>query len=147
RGQDLAPRPGDSSHRGQSQEGTNPRRPGPARVNRRPLSLELRGRGELVSSNLMPIQADSDALPVAVLTYDLDGTVTSANRAAAALLESDSLIGTKAAEAGWLITDAAGWPDPGNFHPALEAARTGQPQRGVVAHITTPQGVERWPQA
>ncbi|TMD79672.1 MAG: GAF domain-containing protein [Chloroflexi bacterium] len=95
----------------------------------------------------MPIQADSDALPVAVLTYDLDGTVTSANQAAATLLGSNSLAGTKAADAGWLITDAAGWPDRGNFHPALEAARTGQPQRGVVAHITTPHGVERWLQA
>jgi GAF domain-containing protein len=90
----------------------------------------------------MPFQADADALSVAVLTYDLDGTVTSANQAAAALLGSDSLAGTNAAQAGWLITDAAGWPDPDNIHPALEAARTGQPQKGVVAHITTPH--ERW---
>ena len=80
----------------------------------------------------MPIQADSDALPVAVLTYDLDGTVTSANQAAATLLGSNSLAGTKAADAGWLITDAAGWPDRGNFHPALEAARTGQPQSALL---------------
>jgi len=92
----------------------------------------------------MPIQGDADVLPVAVLTYDLDGTVTSANQAAAALLGSDSLAGTNAAQAGWLITDAAGWPDPDNIHPALEVARTGQPQRGVVAHVTTPQGAERW---
>jgi GAF domain-containing protein len=92
----------------------------------------------------MPIQADADALPVAVLTYELDGTVTSANQAAAALLGSDSLNGTNAAQAGWLITDAAGWPDPDNIHPALEAARTGQPQKGVIAHMTTPQGAERW---
>src|SRR6266851_5789179 len=90
----------------------------------------------------MLIQADADVLPVAVLTYDLDGTVTSANQAAAALLGSDSLNGTNAAQAGWLITDAAGWPDPDNIHPALAAARTGQPQKGVVAHITTPH--ERW---
>src|SRR6266852_4434026 len=92
----------------------------------------------------MLIQADADVLPVAVLTYDLDGTVTSANQAAAALLGSDSLNGTNAAQAGWLITDAAGWPDPDNIHPALAAAHTGQPQKGVVAHITTPQGAERW---
>src|SRR5438093_11488691 len=91
RGPDPAPRARDSSHRSQSQEGTNPRRPGTTRVNQRSLSLELRGRGELVSSNLLPIQADSDALPVAVLTYDLDGTVTSANQAAATLLGSNSL--------------------------------------------------------
>src|SRR5216684_8703986 len=92
----------------------------------------------------MLIQADADVLPVAVLTYDLDGTVTSANQAAAALLGSDSLNGTNAAQAGWLITDAAGWPDPDNIHPALAAAHTGQPQKGVVAHMTTPQGAERW---
>jgi len=90
----------------------------------------------------MLIQADVDVLPMAVLTYDLDGTVTSANQAAAALLGSDSLNGTNAAKAGWLITDAAGWPDPDNTHPALVAARTGQPQKGVVAHVTTPH--ERW---
>ena len=92
----------------------------------------------------MLIQTDADVLPVAVLTYDLDGTVTSANQAAAALLGSESLAGTNAANAGWLITDAAGWPDPDNIHPALEAARTGQPQRGVVAHITTGRGTELW---
>src|SRR5258706_11501512 len=90
----------------------------------------------------MLIQADVDVLPMAVLTYDLDGTVTSANQAAATLLGSESLNGTNAAKAGWLITDAAGWPDPDNTHPALVAARTGQPQKGVVAHITTPH--ERW---
>ena len=90
----------------------------------------------------MLIQADVDGLPMAVLTYDLDGTVTSANQAAATLLGSDSLNGTNAAQAGWLITDAAGWPDPDNTHPALVAAGTGQPQKGVVAHITTPH--ERW---
>jgi len=97
-----------------------------------------------VSSNLTPIPADPDALPVAVLTYDLNGTVTGANQAAAVLLGSDSLAGTNAADSGWVITDAAGWPDPDNIHPALAAASTGQPQRGVVARVTTPQGVERW---
>src|SRR6266705_3133023 len=56
----------------------------------------------------MLLQADVDVLPMAVLTYDLDGTVTSANQAAATLLGPDSLNGTNAARAGWLITDAAG---------------------------------------
>src|SRR5258706_9693009 len=90
----------------------------------------------------MLIQADVDVLPMAVLTYDLDGTVTSANQAAAALLGSDSLNGSNAARAGWLITDAAGWPDPDPTHPALVGAPTGQAQKSVVPHINTPH--ERW---
>ncbi|HEV2218161.1 MAG TPA: GAF domain-containing protein [Candidatus Dormibacteraeota bacterium] len=92
----------------------------------------------------MPVQPDANALPLAVLTYDLDGTVTSANPAAAALLGNDDIAGSNATQSGWLITDAAGWPDPNNIHPALEAARTGRPHRGVIAHVTTHQGAERW---
>ena len=92
----------------------------------------------------MATRPDPDLLPVAILTYDADATVTSANQAAAALLGSEALVGTRAEEAHWLITDAAGWPDPDNIHPALAAAHTGQAQRGVVAHITTPKGAERW---
>ncbi|HET7466240.1 MAG TPA: GAF domain-containing protein [Candidatus Dormibacteraeota bacterium] len=92
----------------------------------------------------MPADPDQDALPVAVLTYDLRGTITSANAAARALLGEKGLIGTTVDQAGWLITDAAGWHDPDNIHPALAAASTGEAQRGIVARITSSDGTEKW---
>jgi PAS domain S-box-containing protein len=89
---------------------------------------------------------DTDRLPVAVLTYDAGGTVIAANKAAAALLGSDDLVGTNAANADWTVTDAAGWPDSQNQHPAITAARVGAPLKGIVSRLTTPQGAEVWVQ-
>ena len=89
---------------------------------------------------------DTDQLPVAVLTYDANGTVIGANKAAEVLLASGDLVGTRASDAGWTITDAAGWPDAQNQHPALTAARTGVAVNGVVSRFTTARGREVWVQ-
>lgn len=89
---------------------------------------------------------DTDQLPVALLTYDANGTVIAANRAAEALFASDDLVGSRAADAGWVITDAAGWPDAQNQHPAITAARMGVPLKGIVSRITTAYGKEVWVQ-
>jgi PAS domain S-box-containing protein len=87
-----------------------------------------------------------DLLPSALLAYGTDGRVLEANRSAHDLLgvEPSGLVGSLATEAGWLITDPAGWPDAENVHPALAAIRTGQPQRGVIAHVKRPDGTEIW---
>jgi PAS domain S-box-containing protein len=89
-----------------------------------------------------------DDLPGAVIAYDTVGVVVQANLAAYELLgiEPNMLVGSKAQDAGWLLTDAAGWPDPVNLHPALAAIRTGQPQRAVVARVNRPDGAEIWVQ-
>ena len=89
-------------------------------------------------------QSDLEQIPVPLIVYDSHGVVVRHNRAAASLFGGESLVGTKAADAGWLITDAAGWPEPQNVHPALAALRHGEQERGVVARATTAAGAEVW---
>ena len=87
-----------------------------------------------------------DDLPGAVVAYDSEGNLVEANAAAFELLGADSrtLLGSRAEDAGWFMTDPAGWPDPVNLHPAVAAIRSGQPQRGVIARVTRPDGAEVW---
>jgi len=87
-----------------------------------------------------------DDLPGALVVYDADGTLIKANQAALNLLgaEAEELIGSRAALAGWLVTDVAGWPDAENLHPALAAIRSRHPQREVVARVIRPDGAEVW---
>jgi PAS domain S-box-containing protein len=87
-----------------------------------------------------------DDLPGALVVYDTDGTLIKANQAALDILgaKPEELIGTRAALAEWLVTDVAGWPDAENLHPALAAIRSQHAQRGVVARVIRPDGVEIW---
>ncbi len=87
-----------------------------------------------------------DDLPGAVIAYDAGGLVVQANLAAHELLGVDPpmLVGSRAADSGWLLTDPAGWPDPVNLHPALAAVRSGRPQRAIVARVNRPDGAEIW---
>jgi PAS domain S-box-containing protein len=88
-------------------------------------------------------------LPGAVIVYDGKGNVIQANQAALDMLGGsfEDLVGSQARDAGWLVTDGAGWPDAENLHPALAAIRSNQPQRGVVARVLRPDGKEVWIQA
>ena len=91
-----------------------------------------------------------DDLPGALIAYDGQGRVTRANRAALQILgfaSAGEIAGSKAADAGWFRTDAAGWPDAENLHPALAAIRSRQPERGIVARCTRPDGSDVWVQA
>ena len=87
-----------------------------------------------------------DDLPGAVIAYDPGGHVVQANLAAHDLLgvTPQGLVGSRAQDAGWFLTDGAGWPDPVNLHPALAAVRSGQAQRGIVARVNRPDGAEIW---
>ncbi|HLQ15620.1 MAG TPA: GAF domain-containing protein, partial [Candidatus Eisenbacteria bacterium] len=58
--------------------------------------------------------------------------------------EAEELIGSRAALAGWLVTDVAGWPDAENLHPAIAAIRSQHAQREVVARVIRPDGAEVW---
>ncbi len=92
------------------------------------------------------LHLDFDDLPGALVVYDAGGRVINANPAAAELLGAsvDDLIGSRAESAGWFLTDAAGWPDAENLHPALAAMRSRRPERDVVARVTRPDGSEAW---
>src|SRR5487761_712806 len=72
-----------------------------------------------------------DDLPGAVIAYDAAGVVVQANLAAYELLgiEPKMLVGSKAQDAGWLLTDASGWPDPVGCWDA-SAARSSAPPAG-----------------
>jgi PAS domain S-box-containing protein len=85
-------------------------------------------------------------LPGALIVYDADGTLIRANQPALEILGAtpEELIGSRAADAGWFVTDAAGWPDVENLHPALAAIRSRQPQRGVVARVIRNDGTQVW---
>ena len=87
-----------------------------------------------------------DDLPGALVVYNADGTLIKANQAALDIFgaKRDELIGSRAALAGWLVTDVAGWPDAENLHPALAAIRSQHAQREVVARVVRPDGAEVW---
>lgn len=95
------------------------------------------------------LRLDFDDLPGALVVYDAGGRVINANPAAGELLgvRVEDLLGSRAEHAGWFLTDAAGWPDAENLHPALAAIRSRRPQRDVVARVTRPDGSETWIQA
>ncbi|HEV2140966.1 MAG TPA: GAF domain-containing protein [Candidatus Dormibacteraeota bacterium] len=90
-----------------------------------------------------------DDLPGALIAYDGQGRVTRANRAALQILgfaSEGDIVGSNAGDAGWFRTDSAGWPDSENLHPALAAIRSRQPERGILARCTRPDGSEVWVQ-
>jgi PAS domain S-box-containing protein len=95
---------------------------------------------------VMELNVRLDDLPGPLIVYDADGTLINANQPAFDLLgvRSEELIGSSASAGGWQVTDAAGWPDAENLHPALAAIRSQQPQRGVVARAIRPDGAEVW---
>src|SRR5260370_875671 len=79
--------------------------------------------------------------------YDDQGRVTQANRAAGEMLglaSEQDIVGSLAVDAGWHRTDAAGWPDRDNLHPAVAAIQTGQPQLRIVNRFNRPDGSEVW---
>ena len=100
------------------------------------------------TSSVAPIPGFDD-VPGALVAYDGRGHLVSANSAALEILGFASerdIIGSSAADAGWLRTDSAGWPDAENLHPALATIRSGQPVRRVVARVPRPDGTEAWVQ-
>lgn len=81
-----------------------------------------------------PIAQRLDDLPIAVVVYDKTGRITEANDAACAALgvTRDELLGSRAEDAGWLVTEGASGPIVDNAHPAIAALRTGLPQLAVL---------------
>lgn len=83
-------------------------------------------------------------LPAALLVYDSRGRVGEANDAAVALLgvHRDSLIGSYAQDADWLVLEAP--EGPMSVHPVSAALKTRQAVRGVLARATRPDGTDVW---
>jgi PAS domain S-box-containing protein len=93
--------------------------------------------------------AGFDDLPGARIAYDGEGRVIRVNRAALDILgfaSEQDVVGSRAADAGWLRTDAAGWPHAENLHPVDAAIRSRGPEREMVARSSRPDGSEVWVQ-
>src|ERR1700730_28811 len=88
-------------------------------------------------------------LPGARIAYDGEGRVLRANRAALEILGFESehdVVGSRAADARWFRTDAAGCPHAENLHPAEAAIRSLRPELEIVARCSRPDGSDVWVQ-
>lgn len=94
------------------------------------------------------LNTDFNDLPGAMVAYDDSGQVIEANRAAVDMLglTFEQLLGSSAAEAGWLLADSAGGPDADKVHPALAAISSRQLERGLLARVSRADGRELWVQ-
>ena len=83
-------------------------------------------------------------LPGALVVYDGRGRVTDANEAAIALLgmTRDSLVGSYAQDAEWLVLEAP--EGPISVHPVTASLKSLQTIRGVLAKATRPDGSDVW---
>ena len=85
-----------------------------------------------------------DQLPIPVLVYDGAGVVVEANPAAVDLfgLDRNQLVGGAAADADWLVTDAA--HGPLSVHPAVAAVKGKLPVKAALVRARRPDGVDLW---
>jgi len=91
--------------------------------------------------------AGFDDLPGARIAYDGEGRVVRVNRAALDILgfgSEQAIVGSRAADAGWFRTDAAGWPLAENLHPAEAAIRSRRPEIEMVVRCSRPDGSDVW---
>ncbi|TMD98189.1 MAG: GAF domain-containing protein [Chloroflexi bacterium] len=98
------------------------------------------------NSKTLAASLDWRTLPGALLVYDLDGVLVDGNEAAFEILgaDRDELIGSRAEQAGLLVTEAPGGPM--SVHPVVAALKTRQPVRGVLGRVARPDGVNVWVQ-
>ncbi len=81
---------------------------------------------------------------MALVAYDGGGTLVDANEAACALLGEarESLVGTSAEAADWLVTDAG--DAPMTVHPAVAALKSRRAVRGALVRVRRPDGSDVW---
>jgi PAS domain S-box-containing protein len=81
-----------------------------------------------------------------VVLLDASGRVLSANAAAEAILglTTGEMAGRASGDPRWRTIHVDGRPFPGEEHPAMVTLRSGEPLRGVVMGLHTPEGVLRW---
>ncbi len=86
------------------------------------------------------------ALSEGVVVQVASGEIVSCNPAAERILglSRDQLKGRTSVDPGWRAIHEDGSPFPGETHPAMVTLRTGEPLRGVVMGVHTPEGSLRW---
>jgi PAS domain S-box-containing protein len=85
-----------------------------------------------------------DDVPGAVLVYDRSGVVIEANDAACSILglSAADLIGSSAADSGWLVVESS--EGPMSVHPVIAALRSAQPVHAVLARVRRPDRSDVW---
>ena len=93
-------------------------------------------------------ELDLEDLPGALVVYGPDGRVQDATAAACEILgeERERLIGSDAGASRWVAVERPGQLASESIHPALQAARSRRPQRGVLFRIERPDRSTVWVQ-
>jgi GAF domain-containing protein len=91
---------------------------------------------------------DLGELPAALVLYGPDGRVHDATAAACEIVgeEMERFVGSDAATQGWRSAERPGQLTSETIHPAVQAARSRRPQRGVLVQIERPDGAVAWAQ-
>ncbi len=86
------------------------------------------------------------AMAEGVVVQDAQGVIIDANPAAERILglTRDQMLGRTSSDPRWRATDEDGADLPGERHPISVSLRTGEPVRGFVMGIETPEGARRW---
>jgi PAS domain S-box-containing protein len=82
-----------------------------------------------------------EAAPYGIVIQDGAGAILNANPAAERCLglSLDQLQGRTSIDPRWKAVREDGSPFPGEFHPAMQSLRTGQPTEGVVMGVFNPR--------
>ncbi len=85
-------------------------------------------------------------VPSALVVYGPDGRVQDATAAACEILGEDRehLVGSQAGGRRWIPLNSPGEPAYENIHPAVQAARSRQPQNGILVKLERPDGSAGW---
>ena len=91
---------------------------------------------------------DFGGLPAALVLFGPDGRVHDATAAACEMLgeERERFVGSEVADDRWHSVERPGQLTPEQVHPAVQAARSRRPQRGVLVRIERPDGAAVWVQ-
>ncbi len=86
------------------------------------------------------------AMKEGVVVHARDGTITTANQAAADMLGLTlaQLQGKSSLDPDWYVIHEDGSPFPGEEHPSMQTLSSGAPQQGVVMGIHKPGGGLTW---
>ncbi len=105
---------------------------------------ELEGPGSAIGTD--DAVAALGVLSDGVVIQRVGGEIIYCNAAAERILglSRDQMAGRTSLDPGWRAIHKDGSPFPGETHPAMASLRTGEPVRGVVMGVHTPDGSLRW---
>jgi len=103
-------------------------------------------RTDLALSDVYLSRPFLDSLAEGIVLQAPDGAIVDGNEAALRLLglTRDQFLGRTSFDPAWGAVREDGTPFAGEDHPAMVTLRTGEPLKGVLMGIDTPDGKRRW---